>query len=119
MKKVVKLTRISAKRYFKQLRAKSPILCTVLNKEVQITTIYFQHISWKSKVRKIKEVVLRLLMINLIDEILEKWKLSEKREKEKFIYYEIQYKIEWEVFCLVLSEMKKTWSLTLFSSFIK
>jgi len=118
---VIKIVRISVKRSFLKLRKESPLFCNSIWKKIEISNIYFNHINWEAKKRKIKEIILRLSIINLVDEILEKWFLYEKRsrENENFIYYEIQYKLEWEIFCLILSENKKSSKVTLLSWFIK
>ena len=57
--------------------------------------------------------------MDFINEILLKWELTETRNEEDFIYYRIEYTIEWELFCLILSEIKNTNKIILFSSFIK
>lgn len=119
IQKIQKLTRISARKSFKILREKWPIFCKELNEKIKITNVYFDHISWNAKTRKTSEIILRLLMINLIEDILEKWKITETKKNENFIYYEIQYKFKWEVFCLVISKVKKSWNFILLSSFIK
>lgn len=119
IQKIQKITRISARKSFKILREKWPIFCNALNTKIFVTNTYFDHIYGKSKVRQTEEIILRLLMINLIDDILEKWKIVEKRENDHFIYFEIQYKFKWEIFCLVISNIKKSWKFILFSSFLK
>ena len=119
IQKIQKLTRISSRKAFKILREKWPIFCPVLKTDIKITNTYFDHIYWKSKVRQTEEVILRLLMINMVDDIIENWKIAEKRENWDFIYYEIQYKFKWEVFSLVISNIKKNWKFILFSWFLK
>ena len=117
--KIIKVTRLSAKKHFKRLRGKSPIFCTALDKKIDITNTYLKHIDSNSKIRKVEEIILRLLMMDLINEVLLKWELTETRNEEDFIYYRIEYTIEWELFCLILSEIKNTNKIILFSSFIK
>lgn len=121
MTDVIKIIRISIKRSFLKLRNDSPLFCKAIWKNIWISNIYFNHINWEAKKRKLKEIILRLSIINIIDEILEKWFLYEKRSRknENFIYYEIQYEIEWEIFCLILSENKKSSKIILLSWFIK
>ena len=118
MKNITKITRITTKRFFNELRKKSPIFCNELNSQIKITKLFFDHINWSSKNRGIKDVIIRLLTISLIEEILKKWKLSEIRENSFYKYHEIQFIIEWEIFCLILSETKKNWIITLLSSFV-
>jgi len=118
---VIKIVRISVKYAFLNLRKKWLIYCNSIWENVQITNLYFNHINWEAKKRKIKEIVLRLSIINLIEEILEKWYLVETRSKddELYIYHKIKYEIEWENFCLILSEVKKTWKIILLSGFLQ
>jgi len=118
MKKIARITRITAKDFFNKLREKSPILCKKLNKEVEISLLFLKHINWESKQREIREIVLRLITICSIEEILETWKISERRSSESFIYYKLEKEKNWEIFCLILSENKKNWIIKLLSSFI-
>lgn len=116
---IIKIVRISMKKSFKRLKENSPVFCTILNKDIKVTNTYFKHINWYAKHRKLKEIIIRLSIINLIDDILKNWILSEKRNEECFVYYEIQYEINWKVFCLVLSKNKKSAEIILFSWFVK
>lgn len=119
MKKLAKIIRISAKESFKNLRNGWPIFCKELKREIYITRVFFDHINWRSKEREIKEIILRLSTISLIQKILIKWKIREIRESEKFKYYWIKYKTEWEIFNLILSKKINWWKTILLSSFIE
>ena len=116
MKDIANIIRISIKKEFKKLRNKSPIFCNSLNQKVFINNLYLKHINWDSKDRGLKDVISRLPIINLIDDILKSWKLTEKRTEKWFTYYRIERKIEWIIFCLIISETKNK-NLTLLSSF--
>lgn len=117
MKEISKLTEISAKKSFKLLREKWSYFCTELNSEIFITNLFFRHISWSSKKRKTKEKIKRLLIIPLVDEILEKWKLTETRNLEWDIFYKIFLEIKDMDFFLIILE-KKWKNKRLLSSFV-
>ena len=120
MQKIAKLARISWKISYRMLREKSPIFCNCLKLDVKISQIYLKHIDPNRWKRSIKEIIKRLLMINSVNNILSNWEYIEKREDNNYFYHRIELKIQWEIFCLILSEKKsKPWFLSLFSSFIK
>ena len=73
MKTIAKITRISSKRLFQDLKSKSPIFCKKLNKWIKVWNLFFNHINWSSKTRWTKDIILRLLTIPLINEIINKW----------------------------------------------
>jgi hypothetical protein len=113
MKHILRIIRISAKRWFKLLKEKSPYKCSELNSNIEITNIFQKHISWYQKQRTIKEIILRLWMINLIEDILLKWEIIEIRKNWKYewkiynITYRIQLKISWIKFIIVIWKTKK------------
>jgi hypothetical protein len=83
MQHILRIIRISSKKWFKLLKEKAPYKCSELNKDIEVTNIFFKHISWHKKQRDIKEIIIRLWMINLIDDILLKWEISEESENVK------------------------------------
>jgi len=119
MKQIAKITRITTKKYFDDLKKKSWFFCNAINKKIKITWIYLNHINWRDRDRNVKEIVLRLLTIILVEDILKFWKLYETRKEKDFIYYRIHFEFKWEIFCIVLSEKKETSDIFLFSSFVK
>ena len=124
MQHILKIIRISSKKWFKLLKEKAPYKCSELNKEIQVTNIFQRHISWYQKQRTTKEIIVRLWMINLIDDILTKWKIIQKRENWKYewkIYdftYRVLLKISWIDFIAVIWETK-TQKFILLSCFSK
>jgi hypothetical protein len=112
MKHILKIIRISAKKWFKLLKEKAPYKCNELNKNIEITNIFKKHISWYQKQRTTKEIIIRLWMINLIDDILKEWKIIQKRKNGKYewkIYdftYRIWLNISWIDFITVIWETK-------------
>ena len=124
MKHILRIIRISSKKWFKLLKEKAPYKCSGLNKEIEITNIFLKHISWYKKPREIKDIIVRLWMINLIDDILLNWEIIEKRENWKYewkIYnftYKVSLKLSWIRFILVVWENKKN-KLILLSCFSK
>ena len=119
MKKIAKITRVAIKRAYNQLKDKQPLFCKSLNSDVKITRLYLNHINWSAKKRNLKEVVLRLLTVILVEEILEKWELVETRKTEEYEYYWIKHETDWEIFRMVLS--KRIWSknIYLLSTFVQ
>jgi hypothetical protein len=108
MQHILRIIRISSKKWFQLLKEKAPYKCSELNKNIEVTNIFFKHISWHKKPRDIKEIIIRLWMINLIEDILLKWNISEKRENIKYEWkffiksYKIIYKLNWVIFKIVI-----------------
>jgi len=108
MQHILKIIRISSKKWFKLLKEKAPYKCSELSKNIEVTNIFFKHISWHRKQRDIKEIIIRLWMINLIDDILLKWKISDERENVKYEWkfflksYKIIYQLNWVIFKIVI-----------------
>lgn len=112
MQHILRIIRISSKKWFKLLKEKAPYKCSELNKNIEITNIFLKHISGHRKPREIKDIIVRLWMINLIDDILLNWEIIEKRENWKYewqVYnftYKISLKISWIIFILVIWQNK-------------
>ncbi|MDP3976259.1 MAG: hypothetical protein Q8P95_05085, partial [bacterium] len=68
------LLKMSAKKSFQLLRERSPFFCDALGVEVQVTKMFFRHITY-ARERQDVELIRRLLMVPFIDEILEKGQL--------------------------------------------
>ena len=91
MRKIWKITRVAVKRAFKKLRNQEKLFCNALNNDILVTKLYLNHINWNAKKRDLKEVILRLLTVILVEEILEKWILEENRNDEKkFEFYDFE-----------------------------
>ena len=87
MKNLAKIIRISVKKEFKKLRDKWSIYCHSLQKEIFINNLYLKHINWDSKDRELKDIISRLPIINLIEDILKNWILKETRKRfEKVLW---------------------------------
>jgi len=128
MKKIVNISRISAKESFKNLRKNWPYFCKILeNQKIVISNMYFRHISWYWRKRELKETILRFLMIPLIYKILNEWEIREKREAvsvewKKYLFsYKISLKIKNEIFSLIILEKEENnkKELKLISSFVE
>ncbi len=124
MKDIIKIVRISSKEWFKNLRNRSPIFCTSLNKSFNVTNVFLRHISWNTiKKRELKEIISRLSSITLIEKISSNWKLVEIRKNvivEKKSFFKFTYKIWFTIqnvrFYIILWE-KKNWKIVLISTF--
>lgn len=108
MQHILRIIRISSKKWFKLLKEKAPYKCSELNKKIEITNIFLKHISGHRKQRDMKEIIIRLWMINLIDDILLKWIITEERKNIKYEWkyflnsYKISYKLNWIIFIVVI-----------------
>ena len=100
------LSKISAKKIFKNLRTNSPIFCNALNKEIQITKLFLQHILFPQNRRNLKETTERCLVVPFIDHILENGIISEAREKENTKYYKITLKVKKHIICIIVVKTK-------------
>ena len=124
MQNIVKLVKLSSKEAFIQLRNWWSIFCDSLNRDCAVTKIFYKHISWERKNRKIKEVIKRLSCISLIKKILSEWILTEERWENKVDwkyfqkFFRIYLKIEDMDFFLIIWE-KVNLRLTLISVFIE
>ncbi|MDQ7023816.1 MAG: hypothetical protein Q9M97_10125 [Candidatus Gracilibacteria bacterium] len=70
MQHILRIIRISSKKGFKLLKEKAPYKCSELDENIEVTNIFQKHISGYQKQRTTKEIIVRLGMINLIDDIL-------------------------------------------------
>ena len=124
MDNLIKIVKIASKSSFKNLKKSVPYFCTILNKPIFVTNIFYKHISWYSKNRKIKEIIERLSIISLIEEIALEWDIFQIKEdvfyeKSHFVKsYKISYKIE-NIYFLIIVWEKNNWKLTLLSCFAK
>jgi len=124
MQNIVQLVKLSSKEAFYQLRDWWEIYCKSLDRNCAITKIFYKHISWERKNRKIKEVVKRLSAISLIKKILNEWELIEERWENKVDwkffqkFFRLELKIEDINFFVVIWE-KINQRLTLISVFVK
>lgn len=124
MKNILKIIRISSKKWFKLLKQKSPYYCEALNNDIYITNILLKHISWYQKSRNIEEIIIRLWMINLIDDIISSWKIINTRENVYFEWklfkktFKISYKVK-EVYFILLVWEKNNSEFIALSCFIK
>jgi len=122
MSNLNKIIKISSKEYFNELRKTWWIFFTQENKNIQVTNFFYNHISWNTVKREVREITKRLASINLIKGILKKWKLIETRIKPRieWFYFKKSFKIQLEIesiiFNLVIAE-KNNWKLILISIF--
>ena len=123
MEEIIKITRISTKESFNILRENWPYFCEELKNKVEITNLYLKHISWESWKRKVKEIILRLLIIPLVWKILRNWKIKEERIWVKIEWreykkaFKISLEIKNEFFSLIIAKRLND-KLVLISSFI-
>ena len=123
MKKLIRILRLSSKEAIKDLKAKNPIYCNTLEKNFNVTNIFYQHILWYKKSRPNRETIERLSLINLIVKISKEWKLKETRKNWIFEWevfkntYKIILKIWWINFNMILWE-KMNSNIILLSCFI-
>ena len=124
MENILKIIRISSNKWFKILRKNSPYFCKSLDNEVVVTRIFQNHISWYTKSRVNREIIERLSILNIIEDIFEKWNIINKREKWIFEWkeykntYKISLKIKYFYFIVVIWEKYKWWFILL-SCFVK
>ena len=124
MDNILKIIRISSNKWFKILKKNSPYYCKSLNNTVNITRTFQNHISGYSKSRVNREIIERLSILNLIDDILLNWKIIEERKKWLFEWkeykntYKISFKIKSFYFILIIWE-KYNWGFLLLSCFVK
>ena len=124
MDNLIKIVKIASKSSFKTLKKNAPYNCTVLNKPIFVSNIFYKHISWYSKNRKSIEIIERLSIMSLIEEIALEWDIFQTKEdvfyeKSHFIKsYKISYVIE-NIYFLIIVWEKENWKLTLLSCFAK
>ena len=125
MDNLTKIVKIASKSSFKILKKNAPYNCTVLEKPIFVSNIFYKHISWYSKNRKNIEIIERLSIMSLIEEIALEWEIFQTKEDtfyEKYDFYKKTYKIsyfkEWFYFIILVWE-KGNWKLVLLSCFVK
>jgi len=111
MKKIVKLLRLSSKESFLKLRNIWQIDCSAIWNKIKITNFFLKHISWKSRIRWLREIIERLSSINLIEKIINNWELVETRKnitiewnKSFIASYKIKHIIKDIEFFVILAE---------------
>ena len=102
-KKHISLLKLSSKKSFQQLQKKSPFYCVCLDKRVLITKQFYNHIRF-TKNRPKEDLIPRLLMLSLIDDIFEKGKVTENRKEERGIFYKITLKIGTHICSIIVLE---------------
>lgn len=123
MKKLIKVVRVSAKEWFIKLRDKWEIYCKAIDNNFIVSNLFFRHISWASKNRKIREIIERLSIINLVEKIWTKWELVELRKN--IIIEENNYKESYKIkfyykkidFYIILAK-REDCSIVLISAFL-
>jgi len=124
MEQLIKIVKISSKSSFNILKKNAPYFCTILDKNIFVTNKFYKHISWYSRNRKIEEIIERLSIISLIEEIALSWNIFQTKEdtfyeKMHFIKtYKLSYKIE-DIYFIILVWEKDSWKLILLSCFAK
>ena len=124
MENLLKIIRISSNKWFKILRKNSPYYCSNLWKYFEVTRVFQNHISWYNKSRVNREIIERLSILNLIEDISKKWKIIEIRERwifEKKEYkntFKVSLKIKLFYFIIIIWE-KFNWKYLLLSCFVK
>ena len=112
------LIKLSASREFQFLRSRAPLFCVILNTYISVTRVFYDHIAHhQRRRRKVNDLVERLLMIPLVDEILMQGQVSEVRDINKYKYTEISHTIDGQVYSVVIRENKQ--KAILLSCFIK
>ncbi len=124
MKKLIRISRLASKEAIKDLKAKNPLYCSAIKEDFTVTNIFYSHIIGYKKSRPDREVVERLIVMNLIQKIAQEWVLKEKRKNGAFewaIYqntYKIMLKKWWICFYVIIWE-EKSGKYILLSCFVK
>ena len=116
MKDIIYLIRISAKYSFRILRKNSPFWSSELHNDIQVTSVFFNHITSNHKGRKIKDTLERLLLIPLIEDIIQEGSIIEERQIKEKRYFKVSKKISNKTFSIII--LKKNAQYYLFSCFI-
>lgn len=116
MNQIQKILKISAKESFIQLRKNSPYFCHSMQKEIYITRKFWNHINF-SKYRPQKDIILKLALLPLIENILLKGELVEKRDWGQKNSYRIERKIKEEI-CILILEQRNKKNIYLLSCFV-
>lgn len=117
MKKLAKIIRITSKIAFKKLHQKWFLTCGAIQKNVQVTNLFYYHISGSAKKRSLKEVVTRLSCIVVVPIILLKWYIAEVRYnttiewRNSDIAIQINLQVKWIHFATIVSLRKNKFYL--------
>ena len=112
----LKLIKISTKAAFDSLKSESPIICKSLDTNIFVTRIFLNHIRFEKR-RVVSQINERLLLINLVPQILFDGQLIETRQQKNYIFYEIAHLIE-NIDCRVIIRKNLSGKYYLFSCFI-
>ena len=112
METILRLTKKSAKRVFKNLRKKAPFHCSSLNKEIVITKLFLEHIAFNAtKNRTHKEIIERLLIIPFLEEIFLKGTMREVRDKKENLFFRISRQFGEDIFVAIIIKSAKGYLL--------
>lgn len=122
MKIIAQIVRIASKSAFKRIKHDAPLVCNCLSDTILVTNMFYKHISWVSRKRKIQEIILRLSSIIIVPEILKKWTIIETRQNVLIEWklceesYKLGLRKKNAIFKAVISKYK--WRLYLVSVFV-
>ena len=117
-KELLLFARRSAKESFKNLKGQAPFYCNILESDIFITKVFFEHIAFaKQRTRFFYDLMERLLVIPFIPEILKNGIIVEERLKSvSTIFLRIEYSIAKKTLALII--MKKSNRYFLSSCFV-
>ena len=124
MKYLIRISRLASKEAIKDLKSKNPIFCSALKQSFTVTNIFYNHVVGYKKSRPDKEIIERLIVINLIPKIAREGIIKEKRENGVFenkIFkntYKIMLRQWWISFYIILWE-ETLWDMILLSCFVR
>ena len=110
MRKILPLVKISAKKSFQLLQAKTPLLCNALQTQIQVTKLFFYHIAL-ARNRTTRDLIQRLLTIPLLQDILSKGKLVETRIAGRKEYFKICWIKDEYIFSIIILRKRKEFFL--------
>jgi hypothetical protein len=116
MKKLLPLVKISAKRIFKSLRSKAPIFCPSIKQPINIGKLFLNHISYARR-REIRDIIERLIMLSLVEEIIEEGKCIETRQSSGKTFYKISHQINKNHLSVIIEHTGEREGYTLLSCF--
>lgn len=99
MKELQKIIKISAKEGFKILRKNGPYFCESLQKDIAVTSVFWNHIIF-SKERNLREIQERMLIVNIIPRIFKEGVLQSQRD----VFFRIILKIEYIHFIVIIQK---------------
>ena len=90
---ILKLAKISARKTFQNLRKTAPLDCAILDCEIEVSKKFFNHIVFnKKRFREKKDLIERILIIPLLNEILQTGVLITKRAAKFDQFFKISKK---------------------------